>query len=512
MSESSLDESRRGFLRAMTAATGALLAPSASVALTPPSTSKLPSGVNPKNFIIHGINPLTIETRRSLMGMSAITPEPRFFVRNNLPLPSPQIVERPDTWMLEVKGVKQPTAISVAELKGLGLDAVGAVIQCTGNGRAFFEHEPAGSKWGVGAAGCAIWTGVRLKTLFDHFGGVDAGMNFLTATGGEIIPEGMERNDLVVERSIPIKKALDDTILAWEMNGAPIPLLHGGPLRLIVPGYFGCNNIKYVKTLTCAPQESEAKIQKTGYRLRPIGAPPGPDYPSMWRMPVKSWVNGPGADNTPALAGEVTFYGVALSGERGVKKVEVSLDMGKTWQDAALEDLDLGPNAWRVFSYTVNLPKGPHTIVSRATDTQGDIQPKERVENERGYAHNGWLDAALTVNLLGELPREKVTATDQHMVKEESPPPERESVSLSAEGQAGKQVYLESQPSCGACHTLKDAGSEGLIGPNLNELKPNAESVKNAVTNGVGAMPAYNDLMTKEQISSLATYIEEATK
>ena len=131
------------------------------------------------------------------------------------------------------------------------------------------------------------------------------------------------------------------------MNGEPIPITHGGPLRLVVPGYFGCNQIKYVKALAFSLEQSKAKIMKTGYRYRPIGEKGQQNQPSMWRMPVKSWVNGPGADGAEVLAGQVHFHGVAFSGERGVSHVEVSLDDGKTWSTAEIYGPDMGTNAWK---------------------------------------------------------------------------------------------------------------------------------------------------------------------
>ncbi|MEM7135971.1 MAG: molybdopterin-dependent oxidoreductase [Myxococcota bacterium] len=521
MNEDALIASRRGFLRSVAATGGILLLPSCtkdSVSVpvgeepTTPDRPVLPDGLNPNNFILHGRSPLALEVRRSDVGSGVVTPVSRFFVRNNLPMPSQEIISRADAWELEVDGVAKPGSISLPELRGLGLETEGAVIQCSGNGRAFFEHGPSGSEWGTGAAGCALWTGVRVRTLLDHLGGAVASAKFLTSTGGEVLPKEMDRNEIVVERSVPIRKALDDALLAWEMNGAPIPLTHGGPLRLIVPGYYGCNNIKYVRRIACTAQESPAKIHQTGYRFRPIGEHGSPKYPSMWRMPVKSWVNGPGADDTAVLAGEVTFYGVALSGERGVRSVHVSLDEGKHWERAELEGPDLGPNAWRVFSYTTTLPPGSQTIVSRATDNKGATQPRDREENERGYGHNGWLDAALTVNLVAVLPEQAATVADSSIASTDQAAPPKE-VALSEAGQAGKQVFSqEAQPPCGICHTMADAGTNGAVGPNLDDLKPDAATVEAAVTTGVGAMPAYGTTLTSEQINELATYVVEATK
>lgn len=513
---------RRRFLQAVAVAAGAVVTASpARVSSTPsdanrkvpaPSQPGLPDGLKLDNFIEHSRSPLALEVRRSRIGSGAITPVSRFFVRNNLPMPAPSIITDADHWQLEVGGVNRPGSISLAQLKGLGLDMEAAVIQCSGNGRRFFEHAPAGSRWGTGAAGCALWAGVRVSQLLEHFGGARSGMGLLTATGGETLPEGIARDQLIVERSIPLHKAENDALLAWEMNGAPIPLVHGGPLRLIVPGYYGVNNIKYVKHIACTKTESPAKIQQSGYRLRSIGDKGGPDQPSMWRMPVKSWVNGPGADDAPALAGAVTFYGVALSGERGVDKVEVSLDGGQHWREATLEQPDLGPNAWRVFSFTTTLPPGRHTIVSRATDRQGESQPRERADNERGYGHNGWHDAALTVTLLASLPeREPVEDEATPAADTEARPAEQ--VTLSEAAQSGRQLFRQgAEPPCGTCHSLAEAGTQGLVGPNLDQLQPDAATLAAAISGGVGVMPAYANTLSAEQIEALVAYVIEASQ
>lgn len=510
-------EGRRRFLQTIAATGGTLLVPgfagsSASQAPGVPYARTLPGGLDPRNFIVHSEVPLALETRRSKIGSGVLTPVGRFFVRNNLPMPPQSIVAGADAWVLEIGGVNQEGSFTLAELKGLGLETEAAVIQCSGNGRIFFEHGPSGSEWGTGAAGCALWTGIRLRTLLQHVGGVRSGMKFLTSTGGDPLPEGMDRDSLVVERSIPIEKALTDALLAWEMNGAPIPLIHGGPLRLVVPGYYGVNSIKYVKRIVCTGEESPARIHRTGYRLRSIGEPGSSTQPSMWRMPVKSWVNGPGAEDTPALAGRVTFYGVALSGERGVRNVEVSLDLGKTWHEARLEGPDLGVNAWRAFSYSTTLPPGPHTIVSRATDTKGDTQPREREENERGYGHNGWLDAALTVTLVKTLP-DQVDAGEKEQIVTADVETPRKDVVLSEAGRAGRRVFIEAaQPACGACHSLSEAGTRGVLGPDLDVMKPDFAAVESAVSGGVGVMPAYDASLTPEQIRDLSNYVVEATK
>ncbi|MFV0277131.1 MAG: molybdopterin-dependent oxidoreductase, partial [Parahaliea sp.] len=214
-------------------------------------------------------------------------------------------------------------------------------------------------------------TGVRVGDVIDHFEGATEGAAFLTATGAEPLPPGLDPEQVVVERSVPLEKGLRDCLLAWEMNGAPLPLVHGGPLRLIVPGYFGVNNVKWLQRIALAATESSAHIQAAGYRLRDIGEDGGPQHPSMWRMPVKSWLNGPGADGAPVLQGQALLYGVAFSGERGIERVEVSADDGASWRQAELVGPDLGPNAWRSFVLGVDLAPGQYRFVSRATSSHG---------------------------------------------------------------------------------------------------------------------------------------------
>lgn len=520
---------RRRFLQKWMGTTGALVLAGCNpteLGSHPISSSKLsaipsgspdklkvfPDGLNPLHFHVHNRSPLALETRRSAMGQGMITPVSRFFVRNNLPRPDEKIIREADAWRLTVSGVSSPGTMTLAEIKNLGLHTEAVVLQCSGNGRQFFNHGPSGSQWATGAAGCAIWTGVRVSTVLDYFGGAEKDARFLTSTGGEELPEGVDRNTVVVERSVPLEKAHRDCLLAWEMNGQPIPISHGGPLRLIVPGYFGCNNIKYVKTIAATVGESPAKIQAKGYRFRPIGEKGAPTQPSMWRMPVKSWINGPGADDQPVLSGDVYVYGFALSGERGIAKVDISMDDGKTWERAELNGPDLGPNAWHPFVFKTSLSTGAHTVYSRATDTKGDVQPKERPPNERGYGHNGWQDHGLTIHVVDDLPEvQGAPQTAQNTIVASSEPPNK--VVLSPEGERGKQVFSQTaQPQCGVCHQLADAHSTGTTGPNLDELKPDVERVRNAVTNGVGAMPSYGQGLTTEQLHDLATYVFESTQ
>lgn len=344
-------------------------------------------------FIIHTSN--TLEAKRSAFGTSVITPTDRLFVRNNLPVPD---VGEPDAWSVAVEGVRNPRTLTVAELKSLGIETVAAVLQCSGNGRGYFPSKPSGTKWQVGAAGCVIWSGVPVRQLAAALGGVDGSARFITGTGGETLPAGVDPKSVIVERSVPIK-AMEHALLAWEMNGQPVPTAHGGPLRLIVPGYSGVNNVKYVKRLAFTQNETDARIQAQGYRMTPVGTKGDPSFPPVWEMDVKSWINGPGSDGGTVKAGWVQIHGVAMGGTRNLRRVDVSVDGGQTWREARFVGPDLGPFAWRQFVLPVQLQPGQYLLASRAQDVQFNWQVETSPDNGGGYLNSGWRAHALPLTV-----------------------------------------------------------------------------------------------------------------
>lgn len=349
------------------------------------------------HLIIHSAN--TMETKRHAFGSGIITPLERLFVRNNIAPPSEEIVKDPDAWVLEVSGVKNPQSLTVAELKTLGVSTVAMVLQCSGNGRAYFPSKPSGTQWTVGAAGCVMFTGVPVKTLLEHVQGMDEGAKYMTGTGGEPIPDGLDPNTIQVERSVPLE-AIEDALLAWEINGKPIPLAHGGPLRLVVPGYTGVNNVKYIKRLAFTAEQSAANIQQSGYRLAPMGEKGAPTQESVWTMPVKSWITYPSDPDEQVHAGKIQIQGLAMGGTTDVTKIEVSTDGGESWHEAEFIGPDLGPYAWRQFVLSVELEPGTYKLASRATNKNGETQPADRLENNRGYLNNSWVDHSLEVVLV----------------------------------------------------------------------------------------------------------------
>lgn len=379
---------------------GVLTPAAKAVAETKSAAKTLPpyaSWKNADSLIIHSAN--TMETKRSAFGSGIITPLDRLFVRNNISPPSEDIVADPDVWPISIEGVKNPVNLTVAELKTLGMSSVAMVLQCSGNGRAYFPSKPSGTQWTVGAAGCVVFTGVPVKTVLEHVGGIVESAKYMTGTGGEPIPEGLDANTIQVERSVPLE-GIEDAILAWEINGEPIPLAHGGPLRLVIPGYTGVNNVKYIKRLAFTEDQSKANIQQSSYRLAPMGEKGAPTQASVWTMPVKSWITYPaGEPDQKVKAGKVQIQGLAMGGTSDVTGVEVSVDGGKNWQKAEFIGPDLGPYAWRQFVLSTDLKAGDYTIASRATNKAGDTQPVERQENNRGYLNNSWVDHQLTVTV-----------------------------------------------------------------------------------------------------------------
>ena len=365
------------------------------------STAKpLPNYVNWKHadsMIVH--TPTTIETKRSAIGSSIITPSDRLFIRNNLPAPSAADIGDVNVWQVNIEGVGKPQTLSISDLKRMGFETMATVLQCSGNGRGLFPGKPSGTRWQTGAAGCVMWAGVPVREVIQALGGVSAGMVYMTGTGGEKLPAGIDPSAVVVERSVPLA-AMQDAMLAWEMNGEPMPLAHGGPLRLIVPGYSGVNNIKYIKRLAFTKEQTQAAIQKTGYRMSPVGQKGDPSQPAVWAMDAKSWVTSPSPDSGPVKAGALQITGVAMGASEEIAKVDVSLDGGKTWQIARLVGPDLGKYAWRQFVLAINLKAGQYDVSCRVTTKSGVEQVAQSTENAAGYLNSGWVAHTVKINVV----------------------------------------------------------------------------------------------------------------
>ena len=398
------DTSKRNFLTGSVTLAGV----AAATSVLPISIAKanhedsdpkgLPDFIKWKNrdaFIVHSKK--GIETHRSAIGESLITPNRNIYIRNNMPTMSDTQIGDRNNWKVSIKGVKNPKTFSLAQLKKLGHTTMATILQCSGNGRGFFAHEVRGSQWKTGAAACVVWTGVPMKVVVDACGGVDSDAVFMTSAGVDHEPTGLDPKKAKVERSVP-KKVYKDAMLAWEMNGVPLPNAHGGPLRMVTPGYFGINNVKHLGQVAFTKTESTVKYMKSSYRISPIGKK-GSQYPSCWEMPVKSWITRPTDETGTVKAGNVQIVGVAMGGTKKVRSVKVSIDGGQSWKKAKFVGPDLGKYAWRQFVFEANLAPGSYNLASKAS-AGGKTQPELRYENRRGYAHNGWKDHSVNIKVV----------------------------------------------------------------------------------------------------------------
>ncbi|AHG62478.1 sulfite oxidase [Advenella mimigardefordensis] len=383
-----------------------------STAATPPSpataspSSPLPPPAEPAplpenlawkdadSLLVH--NPHAIETRRAVPGRQLITPTECLFVRDNALPPPARLLAEAEQWPVAFDGVAQPDAYTLAELQAMPTRTIATVLQCAENGRALQSNPAIGTQWQTGGAGCVIWTGVPLTTVIHELGGAVPGSRFITATGADSLPDGIPSDFTRVERSVPLS-ALDNALLAWTLNGAPIPLVHGGPLRLVLPGYASINYIKYVRRIAFTAEESSAHIQTADFRVPLRPGEPKLTIPA-WRLPVKSWITEPLGMDAPVKAGAVPIRGVAMGGASAVTHIEVSADGGATWHAARFTGSDLGPFAWRLFDISLHLPPGPVKLACRATNAAGQQQPELTTDNT-GYFVNGWREHQISLTV-----------------------------------------------------------------------------------------------------------------
>jgi sulfite oxidase len=292
--------------------------------------------------------------------------------------------------------VLRPLRLTLAELKQLPSSTVTCVLECSGNGRSLYRPRIPGVPWGHGAVGNARWTGVRVRDLLER-AGVKPGARHLQAAGTDEPPPGTPQ----FLRSIPLEKTVADAILAYEMNGEPLPPLHGSPARLVVPGWAGQHWMKWVGKLSPRAEEATGFFMDTDYcyPVRP-GAPGVPIEPGDMRpiteLFVKSQITQ--APERARVGVEVTIRGLAWSGAPDVAKVEVSDDDGATWTTADLDpEHDL--YAWRLWSFPWTPRRaGRAQLHARATDSRGSVQPREAMWNPGGYLHNGWHSVEIGVS------------------------------------------------------------------------------------------------------------------
>lgn len=315
-----------------------------------------------------------------------LTPVPHFFVRNHMHEPGE--LEAGD-WRLSLGGeVEKPLTLSLAGLSKLETHSIVNTLECAGNGRSLHRPQVPGVQWGKGAVGTARFSGPRLRDVLQRAG--------VTSTGKHVMFRGLDEVPGKVPpfiRSIPIEKALDaDTLIATHMNGAPLTKHHGFPARALVPGWIGAASCKWLTEIKVLDAEFVGNFMSPGYRfpnqpVKPGDAVKPEDTHPLTALSVKSVIAGPG-DGSNLKAGKVAVHGAAWAGEADVVKVEISTDGGTTWNPAKLSH-DQSRYAWRLWSYDWKIGKaGDYTLQSRATDSQGRIQPAAPVWNPSGYLYN----------------------------------------------------------------------------------------------------------------------------
>jgi len=358
--------SRRRFLQlAAAAASVPLLLPRDALSQAGPIVKPLP----PEWFVDHGTN---AEMRwDAVRELGRLIPNERFFVRNHTRTPA--IDAR--TWRLAVSGpgIRRPLSLSYRDLERLPSCSLESAIECAGNGRSFFGSQqgtPAsGTPWKLGAVGVARWRGVRLGDVLERAG--------LRRSAVDVVPQGLDDPYVTggvdygrVRRPLPVGKALDDVLVALEMNGRDLPPDHGFPARLVVPGWIGIASIKWLGSLEVATE-----TVTTPWNTR--------WYPGLSVQPVKSafelaW------DAALRAGRRVVLHGRSWSGHAPIAKVEVSMDGGARWTRARLEGANR-ERSWVRWQLPWTPRPGRHELLARATDRTGLVQPATVPFNEGGY-------------------------------------------------------------------------------------------------------------------------------
>ena len=296
--------------------------------------------------------------------------------------------------------VDRTLSLSLEDLRARTRVTMPVTFECAGNGRALLEPRPVSQPWLTEAVGTAEWAGTPLRGLLDE-AGVGAHAVDVLFTGLDRGVEGGVAQ--AYQRSLSPADALaGDALLAYDMNGAPLPPQHGFPLRLVVPGWYGMTNVKWLTAITLLEEPFEGYQQSVGYRLYDVDGNPGEP---IQRMLPRSLMVPPGV---PAFEtrerhlepGPVTLTGRAWSGHGPVSSVEVSTDGGASFAPAQLDE-PLGEAAWRGWRFDWDASEGEHVLCSRATDAARNTQPLDPPWNLKGYANNAVERVRVTVGPAG---------------------------------------------------------------------------------------------------------------
>jgi len=397
--------SRREILKLMAAVPGltaaAMIAPKAATAravTTPQDAPPILKPLPPDWFINYGTN---AEMRWDTVDFGYLTPVERFFVRDHTATP----VIDPDTWQLRIFGsglrgappLEQARTVSYRQLLRFPRRSIVTAVECAGNGRSFFGTQQgtpvSGTQWQLGAVGVAEWTGVPLSHVLEWAGVTRHAVDVMPAgLDATVVSNGTDNGH--VRRPFPLEKALDDVLIAYEMNGRPLAPDHGAPARIIVPGWVGVANIKWVGQIEVADQPLYSTWNTTQYRL--IGPDYPPDEPPLTNQVVKSAFELARDAQLPA-GKRVELRGRSWSGRGAIAHVEVSTDGGQHWHRAHLAGPNR-PNAWTRWQLPWRPdPPGPRELLARATDTAGRTQPDTVPYNTGGYLFGGVVRHPITI-------------------------------------------------------------------------------------------------------------------
>ena len=357
------------------------------------SLSQVPS--SKRDLTILSDRPLNAETPAHLLDPE-VTPNDLHFVRNNGLIPQRALDQDEVGWELTIDGeVREPRNWTLSQLQSeFEQQQARITIECAGNGRAGYYPNASGNQWTLGAVGCAEYRGVRLADVLAK-SGLKASAVYI-GYYGEDPHLSRDPNRQPISRGVPIEKAIDpDTLLAWEMNGVPLPPEHGFPLRLICPGWPGSTCGKWLRRIWIRDREHDGtKMTGSSYRVPNHPVPAGTTVPSeemgiITVMPVKSLITRPKTGLQAKTDQGLPIRGHAWSGTGPVKQVDVTFDFGATW---IRTELDPPPNryAWQRWRAVIKLPKaGYYELWARATDFQGRAQPMIVPGwNPKGYLNN----------------------------------------------------------------------------------------------------------------------------
>lgn len=291
-------------------------------------------------------------------------------------------------WQLELGGcVEQPLSIGLTELKAMNRQTVRVTLECAGNGRARQDPRPISQPWLVEAVGTAEWTGVPLTVLLEHAGVRPDGVDVVFTGADHGFERGVEQD---YQRGLSLAEAIGvGAIVAWEMNGEPLPPQHGFPLRLVVPGWYGMASVKWLRSIEVIDHEFTGFQNAVAYRLRSSAEDPGVP---VTRIEPRALLIPPGHPDFMSRArfvkaGSVVLRGRAWSGWAPVDLVEVSTDGGSSWREAEL-DAEGNDLAWRGFSVEWDATPGEYELTARARDESGRAQPLQAAWNRGGFANN----------------------------------------------------------------------------------------------------------------------------